>query len=234
MIDFHSHFLPKMDDGSKSCEMSLEMLKTSYDYGIGTMVATPHFYIKQNSAARFLERRKESFSRLEEAIADSKEKVPDIILGAEVYYFRGISHYDDIEKLKISGTDLLLLEMPFEQWNKRVLDEVEAIHEETGITPVIAHLDRYLDYQKGTDNVDRLLDMGFPIQINSEFVNGFFTRKKAIEMITDGVVDVLGSDCHNMDKRRPDLGKSLQIIEKKCGADTVDNIYKKSRQLLGL
>ena len=234
MIDFHSHFLPKMDDGSKSCEMSLEMLKTSYDYGIGTMVATPHFYIKQNSAARFLERRKESFSRLEEAIADSKENVPDIILGAEVYYFRGISHYDDIEKLKISGTDLILLEMPFEQWNKRVLDEVEAIHEETGITPVIAHLDRYLDYQKGTDNVDRLLDMGFPIQINSEFVNGFFTRKKAIEMITDGVVDVLGSDCHNMDKRRPDLGKSLQIIEKKCGADTVDNIYKKSRQLLGL
>ncbi len=234
MIDFHSHFLPKMDDGSKSCEMSLEMLKTSYDYGIGTMVATPHFYIKQNSAVRFLERRKESFSRLEEAIADSKEKVPDIILGAEVYYFRGISHYDDIEKLKISGTDLILLEMPFEQWNKRVLDEVEAIHEETGITPVIAHLDRYLDYQKGTDNVDRLLDMGFPIQINSEFVNGFFTRKKAIEMITDGVVDVLGSDCHNMDKRRPDLGKSLQIIEKKCGADTVDNIYKKSRQLLGL
>ena len=46
MIDFHSHFLPKIDDGSKSCEMSVEMLKASADYGIKTMVATPHFYIK--------------------------------------------------------------------------------------------------------------------------------------------------------------------------------------------
>ena len=124
--------------------------------------------------------------------------------------------------------------MPFEQWNARTLDEVEAIKEETGITPVIAHLDRYLDYQRGTDNVERLVDMGFPIQMNSEFINGFFTRRKAIELITDGTVSVLGSDCHNMDKRSPDLGKRLQIIEKKCGADTVDKIYRTSKMLLGL
>lgn len=223
-----------MDDGSKSCEMSLEMLKTSYDYGIETMVATPHFYIKQNTAERFIERRSSAYESLTKHISASGEKVPDIILGAEVYFFRGIAHYGDIDKLKIENTDHLLLEMPFEQWNARILDEVEAIKEETGITPVIAHLDRYLDYQKGTDNVERLVNMGFPIQMNSEFINGFFTRRKAIEMITDGTVSVLGSDCHNMDKRRPDLGKSLQIIEKKCGRDTVDNIYKESKKLLGL
>lgn len=234
MIDFHSHFLPKMDDGSKSCEMSLEMLKTSYAQGIDTMVATPHFYIKQNTAERFLERRSAAYDKLKKHISASGDKVPDIILGAEVYFFRGIAHYDGLEGLKIENTDHLLLEMPFEQWNARTLDEVEAIKEETGITPVIAHLDRYLDYQRGTDNVERLVDMGFPIQMNSEFINGFFTRRKAIELITDGTVSVLGSDCHNMDKRSPDLGKSLQIIEKKCGADTVDKIYRTSKMLLGL
>ena len=223
-----------MDDGSKSCEMSLEMLKTSYDYGVETMVATPHFYIKQNSAEHFLERRSAAYDNLKKHISASGEKVPNIILGAEVYFFRGISHYEGLEGLKIENTDHMLLEMPFEQWNVRILNEVEAIREETGIIPVIAHLDRYLDYQRGTDNVERLIDMGFPIQMNSEFINGFFTRRKAIEMITDGTVSVLGSDCHNMDKRCPDLGKSLQIIEKKCGVDTVDKIYKKSKKILGL
>ena len=235
MIDFHSHFLPKIDDGSKSSEMSAEMLKASAEYGIKTMVATPHFYIYKNTADEFYARRKDSYERLLSYISQNGiTDIPDIVLGAEVYYFRGITNYDGLDKLKIADTDYMLLEMPFEKWQERVLDDVWNLKEKLGITPVIAHIDRYIDFQKGTDNIERLFEMDIPIQMNAEFVNGFFTKKKALKLITDGHVRVLGSDCHNMDSRKPNRGPCLQTIEKKCGRKTVDDIYGYSKKLLGL
>lgn len=233
MIDFHSHFLPGIDDGSKSSEMSLEMLKASADYGVKTMVATPHFYIYKNSADRFWEKRADSYEHLKKRMQGMEDELPSIVLGAEVYYFRGISHYDGLDKLKIGDTNYMLLEMPFEKWTEKILDEVWELKKEVGITPVIAHIDRYLDFQKGTDNIERLFGMEIPIQMNAEFINGFFTRGKAIKLIKDGYVGLLGSDCHNMDKRKPNLGQSLQIIEKKCGKKTVEDIYRYSKELLG-
>ncbi len=234
MIDFHSHILPKIDDGSKSCDMSLEMLKASYDYGIRTMVATPHFYITQNEAEKFCERRAGAYEALSKRIAAADTPLPDIILGAEVYYFRGISKYKKLDMLKISGTDHILLEMPFERWNDKMLGEIAEIKEEFGITPVMAHLDRYIDFQKGTDNIERLLAMDVYVQLNAEAFEPFFGRGRYLNMVKDGVVSALGSDCHNMDSRRPNLDRCFGIITKKCGEQAVENIMDRSRKLLGL
>ena len=234
MIDFHSHILPKIDDGSKSCDMSLEMLKASYDYGIRTMVATPHFYITQNEAEKFCDRRAGAYEALSKRIAAADTPLPDIILGAEVYYFRGISKYQKLDMLKISGTDHILLEMPFERWNDKMLGEIAEIKEEFGITPVMAHLDRYIDFQKGTDNIERLLAMDVYVQLNAEAFEPFFGRGRYLNMVKDGVVSALGSDCHNMDSRRPNLDRCFGIITKKCGEQAVENIMDRSRKLLGL
>ena len=234
MIDFHSHILPRIDDGSKSSEMSLEMLAASYEYGVRTMVATPHFYISHNTAEKFTQKRAASYESLTQHINKQDKPLPDIILGAEVYYFRGISHYDGLDKLKIGNTNYMLLEMPFERWSEKTLTEVNDITEETGLIPVIAHIDRYIDFQKGTDNIDRLISMGVPIQMNADYVNTFFTRSKAIKLIKDGTVTLLGSDCHNMDSRKPNLGQALAIITKKCGQEAVDDIISESKKILGL
>ncbi|MBQ8941521.1 MAG: capsular polysaccharide biosynthesis protein [Firmicutes bacterium] len=234
MIDFHSHILPKIDDGSKSCDMSLEMLKTSYDYGIRTMVATPHFYISQNEAEQFCKRRAGSYEALSKRIAEADTPLPDIILGAEVYYFRGISKYPKLDMLKIGGTDHILLEMPFERWNDKMLNEIAEIKEEFGITPVMAHLDRYIDFQKGTDNIERLLAMDVYVQLNADAFEPFFGRGRYLNMVKDGVVSALGSDCHNTDSRRPNLDRCFSLITKKCGEQAVDNIMDRSKKLLGL
>ena len=49
MIDWHSHVLPQMDDGSKSAEESLAMLKMQSEQGVDTVIATPHFYANDES-----------------------------------------------------------------------------------------------------------------------------------------------------------------------------------------
>lgn len=235
MIDIHSHFLPKIDDGSKSSDMSLQMLQKSYAYGIDVMVATPHFYIKQNPVDKFIAHRTASYDALKRKIdTTGVSDIPNIRLGAEVYYFGGLSELPDIEQLCIENTAYLLLEMPFEPWTQKVIADVERLVDNRKITPIIAHIDRYLHYQKDYSYIEELIAMGCVIQMNGDFINGFFTKREALGLLKDGVVSLLGSDCHNMDKRAPNLDKSFAVIEKRLGKQMLDKIDECGRGILGL
>ena len=68
LVDFHSHILPGIDDGSKSLEMSIEMLRLEAEQGIGHVVATPHFYPQYDTPERFLERRAAAQNALREEL----------------------------------------------------------------------------------------------------------------------------------------------------------------------
>ncbi len=223
MIDVHSHFLPKIDDGSKSSEMTIQMLEESYRQGIHTMVATPHFYISQNTAKQFYEKRQGAYERVLEKTKGNKN-IPDIYLGAEVYYFNGIKNYDMLDMLVINGGKHILLEMPFSVWNEKILREVEALQYECGFKVVIAHIERFIPYQKGTSYIEDLLSLKPIVQMNAEYINGFWTRAHALKLIKDGTVDLLGSDCHNMEKRPPNLGKAYELLNKKLDIKYIDKI----------
>ena len=97
-VDFHSHILPGVDDGSRSVEESLEMLRAEARQGIGTVVATPHFYANHDTPERFLRRRAAAWEMLQTAMAQ-EAGLPEVIPGAEVYYFSGISDSDQLHRL---------------------------------------------------------------------------------------------------------------------------------------
>ena len=147
MIDFHSHILPGMDDGSKSTQESLEMLDMLRAQGVDTVAATPHFYARENPPEVFLRRRAEAWNRLRPQLtADS----PRVLLGAEVRYFQGISHVDRLHDLCLEGQDVLLLEMPFSPWPSRTLAELTDLAQRGDLTVVLAHMERYLAQQPRT------------------------------------------------------------------------------------
>ena len=73
MIDFHSHVLPGIDDGSDSVETSLRMLDMWRAQKIDCICATPHFYADEDDPESFLSRRSQAYSRLREAIEACKE-----------------------------------------------------------------------------------------------------------------------------------------------------------------
>lgn len=110
MIDFHSHILPGMDDGSQTVEESLTLLEMLRAQGVDTVAATPHFYARENSPEVFLRRRREAWERLNARLTPGG---PQVLLGAEVRYYRGISRLEELHRLCLSGTHVLLLEMPF-------------------------------------------------------------------------------------------------------------------------
>lgn len=143
MVDFHTHILPAVDDGSKHIEQSLQMLECQQAQGVRRVVLTPHFYPDIDRLDAFLERRKQAYDQLQQASKD-RGQLPELVLGAEVAYYRGISQSDVLKELTIGSTDYLLVEMPAGVWTDSMYQELKNIYRQHGIVPIIAHLDRYL------------------------------------------------------------------------------------------
>ncbi len=230
MIDFHTHILPETDDGSKNIEESLAMLKMEAAQGVSRVIATPHFYAQHDSPEKFLKRRNAAFQKLQQATADFKD-LPDIILGAEVYYFSGISSSTVIEQMAIEGTSGILIEMPPLPWSNSMLRELEEIYSNFSITPIIAHIDRYISIFNASSVIESLLNFNVIIQANASFFISRFTRKLAFSLLNDGIIRLLGSDCHNLKDRSPNLGTAVQIITDKLGKEALDKVEKTQQNL---
>lgn len=217
MVDFHSHILPCIDDGSQSVEESVELLKMLSEQGVETVVATPHFLADRESVEDFLKRRQVSYETL---IAELPQGMPRIILGAEVKYYSGICHMESLRELCIGNSNMLLLEMPMSKWTEYTVREIIDLSNSKGITLVLAHIDRYLSFQD-SDVWGRLLESGILFQVNATFFTERRSRRKAFSLIKNNSIHFLGSDCHRVVARPPYIGQATEIIGKKFGEEFV-------------
>ena len=199
MIDFHTHILPCMDDGSQSIAESLSMLRAEARQGIEGVVLTPHFYAHENSPAVFLKRRDHLYRQLKPYLGPD---LPEIILGAEVQYFEGICTVEDVKELRIEGTDYLLLEMPFSHWPNHIIEDVITLNDRRDTTVVLAHIERYIAMQD-KETFRHLRNCGVLMQSNVSFFSNWKTQHKAMSMLARREISFLGSDCHNMKLRQP-------------------------------
>ena len=218
MIDFHSHILPGIDDGSQSLETSIAMLKQAAEQGITHMVATPHFYPQYDTPDRFLEKRDEAEAALRAEMA-GHTGLPELTVGAEVYYYPGIGTSESIGRLTIGGSDYLLVEMPASRWTNAMYQDLEDLFYKQGLVPVVAHLDRYIRPFRTYGIPSRLEKMPTLIQVNAEFFMNRFTAPMALRMLKNESIHLLGSDCHNLTTRQQNLGAAMEKIEKKLGPD---------------
>ena len=231
MVDFHSHFLPDMDDGSRSIEESLQMLKLSYDMGIYTIVATPHYFSNFESIDDFINRRNEKLEYFTNKLEGVSE-IPRIVAGAEVTFYSGMGSDDKLSCLCIGNTKCLLVEMPYYRWSSLTKKEILSVMLNQGIVPVIAHIERYFICPQNEDIIRDLLDLGAVAQINGESIICNTQRKKMLKLIKERKTVLLGSDCHNMSDRKPNLDKAFKIIEKKTGRLSLRGIEEFSREML--
>ena len=212
ICDIHGHFLPGIDDGSASVAESLQMLEMAASQGISHMCATPQYYPVE-TVDEFLARRNESFRQLARAMAASGKKLPKIRPGAEVAYRQGIGNAENLEKLCLGESNYLLLELPFAPWKQSMFRDISSISNVRGLIPIIAHVERYIPLQS-RKNLQKLLEQDVVFQMNAEHLLHWTTRGKAKSLIRNGVVHLLGSDCHNLTTRKPNLGAALNRLQK--------------------
>lgn len=194
-IDFHSHILPKIDDGSRSVEESVKILDVMGKTGTEIVVATPHFYCAQRSAEEFIRRRDSAYESLRPHL---KKKHPKIVLGAEVLYDPSLVNYDRLPELCIEGTGWLLLEMPYTDLDDRILDGVAAIVGRGDVKVLVAHIERYLRFTS-MKRLEKLMDLELLGQMNARSLTAsFLSKRRCVKLLDKGFVHVLGSDYHRI------------------------------------
>ena len=156
MIDINSHIVFDVDDGPQSRGESKVLLEEAYAQGVRTIVSTSH-------------RRKGMFETPEDKIAANFSEVkqlaqeigPDltILYGAEIY-FSG----DALEKLekdlipRLNGTRYALIEFSMNTPYRDIHSALSKILL-LGITPVIAHIERYHALENDEKRVKELINM---------------------------------------------------------------------------
>lgn len=220
VIDFHAHILPAADHGSRDIEMTSEQLKLILGAGVGTVVATPHFYPNEHDPIAFCD----TVNNAVEMIVNTRIDRPELCVGAEVLLCENMENMDGIEKLCIRGTDLLLIELPMSTWSADLCYSLKKLSSQ--YTVILAHIDRYIESQP--DKIEQFISDGALAQINASALFCGSVKKKLLPYISGGTVCAIGSDLHLVDKK-----SYSQFIkaEKKLRGD-YERIMERSSELL--
>jgi protein-tyrosine phosphatase len=223
MIDIHSHVLPYVDDGSKSLEASLLMIKNASDQGVSDIFLTPHFMRFRNYLSSF-DKNFEEFQKLKLEVLERGYTI-NLHLGNEIYYT-----IDTIRNLKskiaipMGKSNKVLIEFSMSEEDE---DIIEAIHnlKSAGYIPIIAHPERYL-YIKKISDYELMKKMGALIQINAPSIIGKYgtsIQKLSMKLIKMDLVDFVGSDVHEF--RAYNLLAAYNLVKDKFDIEKANRIF---------
>nr|AAB00361.1 CpsB [Streptococcus agalactiae COH1] len=235
MIDIHSHIVFDVDDGPKTLEESLSLIEESYRQGVRIIVSTSH-------------RRKGMFETPEDIIfknfsivkheTEKRFEHLQILYGGELYYTS-----DMLEKLKLkqiptlNNTKFALIEFSMQTSWKDIHTALSNVLM-LGITPVVAHIERYNALENQKERVKEIINMGCYTQINSfhilkqKLFNDKHKRfkKRARYFLEENLVHFVASDMHNLDVRPPFLAEAYKIICRDFGKERANQLFIENAQ----
>lgn len=213
LTEYHCHILPGIDDGSDRVETSLQMVEMMKAQGVERICATPHFYAhREKSIDDYLQKRQAAFGQIQGQTA-----VTDIHLGAEVAIEHGISELPGIEKLAITGTRIILLELPYRAYEKWMSEEIYNIAAEYKLKVMLAHVHRYLPYYS-KDEIETILSSKSILQINNEAFTSWKEKRLAKKVMAEHTHFAFGSDAHNTSSRKP----NWELLQKKVKSADIE------------
>lgn len=231
MIDIHSHIIFGVDDGPQTIEESLALIDEAYRQGVRVIVATSHRRKGMFETSETVI--EEHFRQLKETV---EKRYANLILcyGGELFYTEDI-----IEKLEkkevptLNGSHHVLLEFsrrtPWKEM-QRAVNKVSLL----GLTPIVAHIERYDALAFNVDRVEELIKKGCYTQINSQHVlKPYFIGdaakefKKRVQFLLDkDLVYCVASDMHNTVSRPPYMKEAYQFITKKYGSERARLLFE--------
>lgn len=224
MIDFHSHILPGVDDGSKSVEETFELLKEAKEAGFDAIISTSH-YMEEYYEVNVSEREvwiKAISENLYKKNIDLK-----LYLGNEIYITQNIINLLETGKAtSINNTNYVLFEFPL---NSKPMNMYDIIYDmlEYKLIPVLAHPERYSFIQKEPELVYDLIQKGVLMQSNYGSIIGLYGEKAQLiarRLLENDMVHFLGSDVHKKNSIYPRISEALSELRIIIGEDKLEEI----------
>lgn len=212
MIDFHSHIIPYVDDGSKNIDMSIDMLEMSLNDGVEYICATPHFIAGEAEIQR--NKYEEKINNLKE-IGKIRELNIKILNGLELYIHPELPQLFKEGKIwGINDGNYLLIELPmnhFPIYTEEVFYELRLM----GVTPILAHPERNLKLRENIKLLENIIDQGTITQVTAGSLSGIYgkdVKSFAEILVKRNMVHLIGSDAHNNSGRNTMIKRECNLI----------------------
>ena len=224
MIDFHTHILPNIDDGSKSVEETFNLIKEAEKAGFDTIISTSH-YMEDYYEVENRER-KAWIDALNQKLQEQNINI-NLCLGNEIYITDNIIKLLEEEKAAtINNTSYVLFEMPL---NAKPLNLYDVVFEmlRCKLVPVLAHPERYSFVQKDPELIYDLIEKGVLMQSNfGSFIGLYGSKAQSIakDLLLKDMVHFLGTDVHRQNTVYPKVPEILIELEKLVGKEKIEEL----------
>ena len=210
MIDFHSHILPGIDDGSRSIEQTIRMLKEAKEAGFTKIISTSHYmegYYESDETERI-----ELLNEVQKNISGI-----ELYLGNEIYITNNmIDLIQNKQASTINNSKYVLFEFPL---SAKSMNDKEVVYRliENGFVTVIAHPERYSYVQDNPEYIEELAEMGALFQANYGSIIGMYGKKaeKTLKkLLKNDLIRFFGTDSHRIDQVYTKMPKILKKLHK--------------------
>lgn len=211
MIDIHNHSLHSVDDGAKDLKEAITNIKYLSSLGFKDIILTSHYNFNLNYTKNVLER----ITLLKELKSSTKELNVNLYLGNEVYINEAnalITLLNENKITTLNHSKYLLIELPFNQKINHVENIICELNE-VGITPIIAHSERYSYFN--LEDIKKLLEYDCLLQCNLTSLVGHYgkhAKKQIKKLLKAKLVSFLATDFHHL--KNKNIKKSLRKLNR--------------------
>lgn len=195
-IDMHNHFLPSIDDGSKSVEDSLELIKGMQKLGLNRFICTPH--IMQGVYENTTHTIEEAKARLNHYL-NQNNNTATIFGAAEHMIDDGLQELVKQNDLRVMPGGYVLIEMSYLAESSALFQTIYDI-QNLGYKPILAHPERYNYYHLDFDQYRKIKNTGCFFQLNLLSLSRYYgvhVKSTALTLLKSGMYDFVGSDVHH-------------------------------------
>ena len=252
LFDIHCHIVPYVDDGAEDIEEAKRIIEEEYNQGARVIVMTVHLRNKAFDSP--IEKVRKHFDELKRWLRKTDMDDIHLFLSREYYCderferlldgyrrheasidFEGIKYVPKDEIIPFGARQCILLEFSSRESQESLIEDMVLKTLEAGLTPVLAHVERYPIVHERPSFLCKLREYGAYAQVNCESLLSS-SRDTICEtakiLAKNNLIDIVSSDAHGMDERSPNIKRCYKYLNKKYGKPTADLLMRDNAKFL--